>query len=151
MDQLIKLGGNHVLLDNQESIEKIKEITSGAPPMLALNAVGGDSALRLMDALAVKGIHVTYGAMSRLSLKVPNKFLIFKRIQLHGFWVTEWMKENDIELVKQSYDQLAQWTTEGNLTQPIDSTYKLTEITAALTRAMEDKRNGKVLVSCSST
>lgn len=150
IDELLKLGADHVLLDNQESIEKIKKLTADAPPVLALNAVGGDSALRLMDAIATQGFHVTYGAMSRRSLKVPNKFLIFKRIQLHGFWVTEWMKENDTEVVKKSYEQLAQWTIQGSLTQPIDSTYPLKEITAAVTRAMEDKRNGKVLVSCSS-
>jgi len=150
IESLLQLGADHVLLDSPESITKIKELTTDSPPLLALNAVGGDSALRLMDALDVKGIHVTYGAMSKRSLKVPNKFLIFKRIQLHGFWVTEWMKENDIEVVKQSYDQLAQWTIDGSLTQPIDSTYPLTEIHAALIRSQQDKRNGKVLISCSS-
>lgn len=147
--QLIKLGADHVLLDNAGSIEVIKKITADSPPALALNAVGGDSALRLMDALATKGIHVTYGAMSRNSLKVPNKFLIFKRIELHGFWVTEWMKETDSDIVSETYNQLAQWVTEGKLTQPVDSSYPLAEIHPALTRAMEDKRNGKVLLSCS--
>jgi len=150
IESLLQLGADHVLLDNADSITKIKELTADSPPMLALNAVGGDSALRLMDALAVKGIHVTYGAMSKRSLKVPNKFLIFKRIQLHGFWVTEWMKENDLKVVKQSYDQLAQWTINGSLIQPIDSTYPLAEIHAAVTRSQQDRRNGKVLISCSS-
>lgn len=147
---LLQLGADHVMLDNADSISKIKEMTADSPPMLALNAVGGDSALRLMDAIATQGIHVTYGAMSKRSLKVPNKFLIFKRIQLHGFWVTEWMKENDVEVVSQSYRQLAQWTIDGSLTQPIDSTYPLSEIRAAVIRAQQDKRNGKVLISCSS-
>ncbi|MBT8043616.1 MAG: 2-enoyl thioester reductase domain-containing protein [Verrucomicrobiae bacterium] len=149
IDELYNLGADHVLLDNQESIEKIKEITSGCAPQLALNAVGGDSALRLMDTLATKGIHVTYGAMSRRSLKVPNKFLIFKRIQLHGFWVTEWMKENETPVVEQAYQQLAQWIIDGKLSQPVDSTYQLEEVVAAVTRSMQDKRDGKVLISCS--
>ena len=147
---LTKLGADHVLLDEAESIEAIRTITGDSPPALALNAVGGDSALRLMDAIATKGIHVTYGAMSRRSLKVPNKFLIFKRIQLHGFWVTEWIKENDAQLVSDTYQQLAQWISEGKLAQPIDSTYALAEITTAMSRAMEDQRDGKVLLECSS-
>lgn len=150
IDGLLGLGADHVLLDNQESMDKIKELTAGNRPALALNAVGGDSALRLMDVLATKGMHVTYGAMSRRSLKVPNKFLIFKRIELHGFWVTEWMKENDKEVIRKAYDQLARWTIDGSLTQPIDSTYPLTDIFSAVTRSMEDKRNGKVLISCDS-
>ncbi len=141
---LLSLGADHVLLDDQDSIATIRDITGKDAPKLALNAVGGDSALRLMDALATKGIHVTYGAMSRRSLKIPNKFLIFKRIQLHGFWVTQWMKEADPKTVKKAYDQLAQWTIDGSLKQPIDSTYPLTDIHSAVTRAMEAKRNGKV-------
>ena len=105
---------------------------------------------RLMDIIATKGIHVTYGAMSRRSLKVPNKFLIFKRIQLHGFWVTEWIKETDAQLVGDTYQQLAQWISEGKLTQPVDSIYPLAEIPTALKRAMEDQRDGKVLLDCNS-
>ena len=150
IEPLTELGADHVLLDDACAIETIQKITTDSPPSLALNAVGGDSALRLMDTLAIKGIHVTYGAMSRRSLKVPNKFLIFKRIQLHGFWVTEWIKENDSSLVSETYQQLAQWISEGKLAQPIDSTYPLADITTALTHAMKDQRDGKVLLDCSS-
>jgi trans-2-enoyl-CoA reductase len=147
---LIDLGADHVLLDDASSLDQIRTLTDDSPSALALNAVGGDSALRLMDALDDKGIHITYGAMSRRSLKVPNKFLIFKRIQLHGFWVTEWIKENDSALVADTYQQLARWMTQGKLAQPIDSVYPLAEISTALDRAMENQRNGKVLLNCSS-
>lgn len=145
--KLEKLGGDLVLLDNSDSIEHIKSITGGAAPALALNAVGGDSALRLMDALAPEGIHVTYGAMSMRSLKVPNKFLIFKRIQLHGFWCTEWMKGKSSDEIAHVYQKLAQWVITGNLDQAIDSRFSLTEINTAITRAQEGKRNGKVLLT----
>lgn len=145
---LTELGADHMLLDDQNAVETIAKITGDNPPALALNAVGGDSALRLMDALAVKGIHVTYGAMSRRSLKVPNQFLIFKRIQLQGFWVTEWIKETDAALVADTYQQLAQWIIEGKLTQPVDSTFPLAEVKTALERAIQDQRDGKVLLQC---
>ena len=141
--ELEKMGGDLCLLDDADYIDIIKD----KQPELALNAVGGDSALRLMDALAPQGLHVTYGAMSRRSLKVPNKFLIFKRIQLHGFWVTEWLKEEDDELVHSTYQTLAQWMIEKNLTQPIDSSYSLDKVYDAITRANQDKRTGKVLIS----
>jgi trans-2-enoyl-CoA reductase len=147
MAQLKELGADHVFLDDAEAVDEIKKITADSPPLLALNAVGGDSALRQMDALATKGIHVTYGAMSRRSLKVPNKFLIFKRIQLHGFWVTEWLKEQSASDIEAAYAQLAQWIIDGKLGQPIDSTFPLSDIQSAITRSMEDKRDGKVLIT----
>ncbi len=140
---LEKLGGDICMLDNRENIDTIRD----KQPELALNAVGGDSALRLMDALAPQGLHVTYGAMSKLSLKVPNKFLIFKRIQIHGFWVTEWIKENDAALVESTYQQLAQWMIDKKLVQPIDSTHTLDEVHTAIARAQQDKREGKVLIT----
>lgn len=142
ISDLNELGGSINLLDNQESIEMIRD----KKPSLAFNAVGGDSALRLMDALDNNGLHVTYGAMSRRSLKVPNKFLIFKGVRLHGFWMTEWLKQNSQALMESAYLQLARWMTQGQLAQPVDSTYDLTDIKAALTRAQESKRNGKVLL-----
>jgi NADPH:quinone reductase-like Zn-dependent oxidoreductase len=144
---LLALGADHVFLDQKESVESIKKLTSDAPSRLALNAVGGDSALRMMDMLAPEGQHVTYGAMSRRSLKVPNSFLIFKQIQLRGFWVTKWLKEQAEADVKEAYEQLAKWMIDGKLTQPIDATFPLQEVTQAITRAMEDKRDGKVLIT----
>ena len=51
----------------RNSIAPAREAFGDQAPRLALNAVGGDSALRLMDLLADQGHHVTYGAMSRLS------------------------------------------------------------------------------------
>ena len=109
--------------------------------------MGGDSALLLMDALASGGIHVTYGAMSMRSLKVPNKFLIFKGIQLRGFWCTEWIKEKSPSEVEQVFQQLAQWMIHNGLHQTIDSRYNLSDITQAISRAQEGKRNGKVILT----
>ena len=143
LPELEKLGGDINLLDCAESIEKIR----AKQPALALNAVGGDSALRLMDALETKGLHVTYGAMSGRSLKVPNKFLIFKRIEINGFWVTEWIKEQPAEIVDSAYQMLARWMTEGLLSQPIDSIHALSEIKTAIKRATTHQRDGKVLIS----
>ena len=146
IEQLKKLGGDCVLLDNKESILHIQEILKDTPPMLALNAVGGDSALRLMSSLGKKAHHITYGAMSRRSLKVPNSIIIFKQLSLHGFWVTEWAKEQIHETLHAAYAQLDTWIRNGQLTQPVDSVFPLTEIKAALIRAQEDNRDGKVII-----
>lgn len=144
--ELEQLGADHVLLDDASYIEKIEKLTNSKPPSLALNAVGGDSALRLMDALASKGIHVTYGAMSRRSLKVSNKFLIFKGIELRGFWLTEWAKKQPFEKLTKTYQKLASWMADGKLLQPIAKNYPLGEIKEALEHAQEGKRAGKIMI-----
>src|SRR5207248_7921124 len=65
-------GGDVVLIDGEALRDDVKESTDGALIRLGLNAVGGESALRLMNCLAPSGTLVTYGAMSLQPLKVPN-------------------------------------------------------------------------------
>ncbi|GAA3354515.1 hypothetical protein GCM10020366_11440 [Saccharopolyspora gregorii] len=122
-ESLKALGGDHVLIDDAELVEKVRAICGEKLPRLASNAVGGDSALRQMDALGEYGTQVTFGAMSMRSLKVPNKFLIFKGISLRGLWITKWLAAAPREEVQQVYDQLAAWVIEGKLEQSIDTLY----------------------------
>lgn len=144
--ELEDLGGDVVLPDDENAVANALKATGGVRPVLASNCVGGDSALRLMDMLMPRGKMVTFGAMSKKSIKVPNSFLIFKRIELHGLWVTEWLKEASAKEVLIAYEQLAEWMFEGKLVQAVDSVYSLGEIKKAAKRAQEEGRNGKVLL-----
>lgn len=143
---LTALGADHVLVDSKALVERVREICGDNLPKLASNAVGGDSALRQLDALAEHGTQVTFGAMSMRSLKVPNKFLIFKGVNLRGLWITKWIAETPREKVEQVYKQLVEWLLEGDLQQPIDGLYAPHDIDQALLRAQEHQRNGKVLI-----
>ena len=147
--ELTELGADYVFIDDVSIIDKVKEICGENLPKLACNAVGGDSALRLMDAIASEAQHVTYGAMSMRSLKVPNKFLIFKRIQLHGLWVTKWLEASDQQTILKAYLKLADWVATGKLIQSIDTIYKPSQISDALTHAGQGKRRGKILLDFS--
>ena len=144
--QLEALGADAVFLDDKESVAAARERCGGLGPALAFNAVGGDSALRLMDLLAPRGQLVTYGAMSRQSLKVPNSFLIFKGIQLRGLWVTEWLKGSGEGSVRDVFDQLGKLMADGQLKLPVERAYPPEEIRAALAHAQQAERTGKILL-----
>lgn len=149
-DELTALGADLVVgEDDDDVVKKTLESLGGARPVLASNAVGGESALRLMDMLAPGGSMVTYGAMSKKSIKVPNGFLIFKGIKLEGLWVTRWAKTAERSVIEEAYVQLAQWMSEGKLCQAVDSTYPLAEIRTAAARAQEEFRNGKIILDLS--
>ncbi len=145
-DDLRSLGADVVLPDDEQAVAAALKATGGERPPLACNAVGGESALRLLDLLAEEGVHLTYGAMSRRSLKVPNSLLIFRRLRLQGFWMTKWLESAPREELEESYSWLAGLAAEGKLVQPIDSTFPLEEIHAAVARAAESGRNGKVML-----
>jgi len=145
--ELKALGADAVAGDDEAAAANLLDGTAGERPTLAFNAVGGDSALRLMDVLAPGGVHVTYGAMSRRSLKVPNSFLIFKDLTLRGLWVSRWLEAAPREEVKATYADLSRLVRSGGLVQAVDSTFPLAEARAACARAAEGGRAGKVLLT----
>lgn len=144
-EELKALGADHVLLDDAEVVDAAKDLCGEARPALGLNAVGGDSALRLMNILGPGGFHITYGAMARRPLKVPNGLLIFKDLRLCGFWLTRWMKDAPADEIAGTYRRLADEVAAGSLVLPVDSTHPLTDFAQALARNGESGRDGKVI------
>lgn len=145
--ELTALGGDAVLLDHDDDIEAARHLLGGKPLTLALNAVGGDSALRLMELLSPGGAHVTYGAMSRRSLKVPNKFLIFKDLEIRGCWITRWMEKASHQEIHDVLQPLAEMMRRGDLRLPVHKIFPVAEYKAALTEAAQDGRHGKVILA----
>jgi len=144
-DELTALGADHVVLDDDDGQAKARETMGGAHATLALNAVGGDSALRLMKLLREGGHHITYGAMGRKPVTIPNGLLIFRGIQIHGFWVTRWLDKAPPEEAHAVYGNLASLVAAGQLDQQIDTTFPLESFSEALARLDAPDRSGKVL------
>lgn len=146
VDDLKALGADSVFLDNDEGLAAAKALLKKVPLRLAANAVSGDSAIRLMDLLSPEGTLVTYGAMSRQSLKVPNKFLIFKNLQIRGLWITKWVEKAGSHELYQALHPLADMMNDGELAMAVDEIVPLKDYARAITRAQESGRNGKVIL-----
>jgi len=142
---LVELGATGVFEDSSEGLAEAREMLGRDRAKLAFNAVGGDSALRLMKLLANGGTHVTYGAMGRKPLTIPNGPLIFGDIRFRGLWVTKWMENSPREEVEATYASLATHLLDGSLKQEIDSVFPLESFPEALARLEVEDRRGKVL------
>src|SRR5881398_3738005 len=90
VEELRSEGGDVVLLDHENLRNSVKDATGGAAIRLGFNAVGGESALRLMNCLAPGGTLVSFGAMSLQPLKIPTGLLIFKDLRFRGIWINKW-------------------------------------------------------------
>lgn len=145
IEELLALGGDHVCLDDDNGLATAKLALGGANAALAFNAVGGDSALRLMKLLRESGTHITYGAMGRKPLTLPNGLLIFRDIRVRGLWVTRWVENAPPAEVASVYENLAARVASGSLLQSIDCTFPLSEFQQALSRLDAPEREGKVL------
>ncbi|XP_072394555.1 enoyl-[acyl-carrier-protein] reductase, mitochondrial [Diabrotica undecimpunctata] len=115
---LQNLGATYVL--TEEEIRST-DIFRGAvdKPKLALNCVGGKSALDIMRYLQNGSPIVTYGGMSREPVTVPTSALIFKDIKVRGFWMTRWTKENGSSVERmEMFEELISLMTNNDLHGP---------------------------------
>ncbi len=145
-NELLALGAHYIFPDSDEGLNAAKEAVPDANIQLALNAVGGDSALRQMELLTANGAQVTYGAMSRRSLKVPNKYLIFKNLELRGYWLTLWMDHAPVSELQKVLLPLAEMMRTGSLKLPVAKVYPIQEFASAILEAREDGRDGKIIL-----
>ncbi len=145
ISELNKLGATRVFEDSPTGYALAMESLGKERAKLAFNAVGGESALRIMKLLGTSGTHITYGAMAKKPLTVPNSPLIFNDIRLRGLWVTQWIRESDPQTLNQTYAELAGLVLSGKLTQAIDSTYDLADFSTALTRLDQPEHLGKII------
>ena len=147
-EQCRALGAEHVICEDDPAWkEQALEILGSQHAKLGLNAVGGESALRVAGLLQDDGMHVTYGAMSRQKVSIPNRFLIFHNLTFTGFWLSRWMKQASAAEITALYHFLAQQVLTGNLHLPVAQTFPVEEITAAVVAAQTSQRNGKILLS----
>lgn len=113
---------------------------------LGFNAVGGAAALAVANTLVDDGHLVTYGAMARQPLKIPNGFLIFRGLTFRGFWLRRWLAHTDASDLEAAVRQLAEWMLNGQLAIPVEKTFSLGHIHEAVALAAQPGRLGKVLL-----
>jgi trans-2-enoyl-CoA reductase len=149
VDELKTEGADVVLVESETLTKEIASATGKEPIRLALNAVGGDSAIRIAGALAPGGVVVTYGAMARQPLRIPNGLLIFQDLAWRGFWVTRWSEQATPAARAGLFAELFALARPGVIHTPVEAIHPLADITAALGHAQQSRRSGKVLLRCS--
>ena len=145
IEELKKEGGDVVLCDGKTLREEVATQTERASIRLALNAVGGESALRIANTLAPNGTIVTYGAMSLQPLRIPNGLLIFKNLSWRGIWINKWYDNATTEQRMDAFRPLFEMAKRGLLHTKVEKAYPLKDFAAAVARAAQSKRDGKVI------
>jgi mitochondrial enoyl-[acyl-carrier protein] reductase / trans-2-enoyl-CoA reductase len=145
IDELCAEGGDVVLVDGENLRDEAKHATSGAPIRFGLNAVGGESALRLANCLAPESTLVTFGAMSLQPLRIPNGLLIFKDLRFRGIWINKWYDNATMQERMDAFRSLFEMAKRGLLKTKIERAYPLSEAKAAVAHAAQGKRSGKII------
>jgi trans-2-enoyl-CoA reductase len=138
-------GGDVVLVDSENLRHEVEDAIGGPPIRLGLNAVGGESALRLANCLAPGSTLVTYGAMSLQPLKIPNGLLIFKDLRFRGIWINKWYDNATPAQRMEAFQQLFEMAKRGLLQTKVEKAYPLSEAKTAVAHAARGQRSGKII------
>ena len=147
INELCAEGGDVVLVDGDNLREEVKSATDGASIRLGLNSVGGDSALRLANCLAIGGTLVSFGAMSLQPLKIPTGLLIFKDLRFRGIWINKWYDNASAAERMETFRPIFEMAGRDVLKTKVEKAYPLSEVKAAVAHAAQGKRSGKIILT----
>ncbi len=139
-------GCDAAFVDGQDLVERVAAELE-TQPLLALDAVAGDTFGRLASTLAPGGVAVSYGGMSGEDVSVPDNLLIFNDISVRGFWLVHWLTSTPLADQQRVYTELTNLVLRGALNAPIDRVFPLEEINDALAHTVKGRRSGKVLIA----
>jgi NADPH:quinone reductase-like Zn-dependent oxidoreductase/predicted SnoaL-like aldol condensation-catalyzing enzyme len=140
IDELKALGGDLVIVDAPEGLNLAKDALAAAAPRLALDGVGGPSAATLISLLGRDGTLVAYAALGKAPIVVSAMALIFKRISVRGFFLSD---PEHAAKIAPLIVEAAEFLRSGRLHAPVAATYPLSAIKDAVAHV---QRGGKVLL-----
>lgn len=144
VEPLLERGADRVVLEESGYEQRVSDLVEGQPVRLALNSIGGESAIRLLRALSPGGQHVTFGAMRFESIRFPTRELIFSDITLRGFWMDHWIRNNSHARVQVMFDKIFDLMRKGQVQATVEERYALSDWKEALVAALRP-RMGKIL------
>jgi NADPH:quinone reductase-like Zn-dependent oxidoreductase len=145
VEPLTALGADQVVLEGSGWERSVGDLTGGRGLRLALNSVGGGSAIAQLKALADGGTQVTFGGMTGEAVRFPTRYLIFNDVRLAGFWWDRYCRKAGREAVEKIMEAVFKMQADGSLCLPIAGKYSFSEFKEALAQD-QSPRLGKILL-----
>jgi trans-2-enoyl-CoA reductase len=143
---LSSLGSNVTILDGPDLASRVSQATSGAQIKLAFDSVGGDTFEGLVETLGYGGSIISYGNLTSKQPLLNLGAILAKDVHVRGFWLSKWYETASQDDKQSALGALIPLIASGRIKTKVDSRYPLDEIGAAVARAAESGRDGKVLL-----
>jgi NADPH:quinone reductase-like Zn-dependent oxidoreductase len=136
----LKAGADVVLVDDENVVGEAKKATNNAEIKLGLDAVGGKATNTIAQIIGNEGRLVIYAMMSREPINVSQVGLIFRRIQIHGFFM---YLPYYIPKLKNAILESLSLLAKGKLNVPVAEIYPAERVKEAIQHTIN---GGKVLL-----
>jgi NADPH2:quinone reductase len=127
---------------------QVRELLGGKRAVAGIDSVGGADSGVLAALLGEGGVLVAFGSMTGEPMQIPSGELIFKQLQVRGFWGIPAMKALTPQDQRRLMGELLQRAASGELRLPVAAVHGLDDVPAAV-RASETAgraSQGKILL-----
>ncbi|CAI8283429.1 MAG: Mycocerosic acid synthase [Opitutia bacterium UBA7350] len=146
VEPLKALGADVVVLEGSGWEASVADLTGQQGLRLALNSVGGASAIAQLKVLEAGGTQVTFGGMTGEAVRFPTRYIIFNDLRMLGFWWDAYCQKAQGGAVDAIMASVFKMFTDGSLRLPIAGKYSFSEYKEALAHH-ESPRLGKILLT----
>jgi NADPH:quinone reductase-like Zn-dependent oxidoreductase len=140
LKELKAAGGDIVLVDEPGAVEEALGLMGDGSVRLDVDAIGGVATATLVQALSPGGVLVAYAAASGEPMSVNALQLIFKQLQVQGFFLGYFDYEKKVLPAMRAAAPLV---ASGALHVPVTAIYPLSRIREAVAHLL---RGGKILL-----
>jgi NADPH:quinone reductase len=141
------IGGDEVIsTDTDNLVEIVRQLTDNKGVDYAIDAVGGATGASVVGSLGRYGTMLIYGLLSLQPMPLDYGPMIFRSLNVRGFWLADWLRSTAPEKQQAVIKQMMTLLATGQVVPPVAAQYPLTEFLAAVEHAERVGRNGKVLL-----
>lgn len=145
-DALRAAGAHHVVATQEEDlVERIREITNGAGARVAFDAVAGPQFEQIAQVLSADSVALVYGALSPEPTPMPLFPMLGKRISVHGYTYKRVI--NDSDRFARAKRFIVDALRSGELEPVIDKIFTFDDIVDAHRYLESNQQFGKIVVT----
>jgi len=137
-----------IALEDEELLEAVHRIAPAGVDYV-LDCVGGATGSEALRALAPRGRMVCYGTLSREPISLPPRDIMMPMTSVEGFYLSAYLGRRTLLQRLRMVRSTAKLIESDVLATPVEQTYRLDELRAALEHARRPGRAGKILLDLS--
>lgn len=145
--QLRQMGAKEVIVgQGEELVPEIKRMIGSRICRLGLDAIGGMTGSAILKSLGRHGILLSYGRLSGQPIPVEPGILLDGMKRIQGFWLSEWMKDQNKLTLWRLFGRLSKLIANGVIRTPSGPAFPVGKHKEAVLEAAKAGKEGKVIL-----
>jgi NADPH:quinone reductase-like Zn-dependent oxidoreductase len=144
-EQVRQWGGDRVILQGDSLHKDIEDALNRKKLSLVLDTLGGTPVGELTKSLKPGASIVAYALQSGQFPSISPKDLIYCGLNLHGFWLINWIRNAPRTEIEEIYQKLGDLVADRSLSATVEQVYPLDQFKEAFKQSLKSNRSGKIL------